>query len=98
MTRFALIAAIALVLPAAASSPDAWAEHETEVTAACLTASGLIDAKPHTKITTFSDEVGYDVLIVEGTTMGGEGKQGHQMAICLFNRATRTAVTSEMQH
>lgn len=81
MTRFVLSAAALaaiLAVPAAASSDEAWAEQEKQVTEACLAASGLKDAKAHTGVMLFDDAVGYDALIVEGEGEGGHmGGEGH---------------------
>ncbi len=108
MIRTAVFAATLLAFtPAFSSSSEAWAEHEKEVYASCLAASGLKDAKAHSKITGFDDTIGYDVLIVEGKAEGMEGHDdhaekgehmGHAMKICLFNRGTREVATEPMAH
>ena len=81
MTRFVLSAAALaaiLAVPAAASSDEAWAEQEKQVTEACVAASGLKDAKAHTNVMQFDDTVGYAALIVEGEGEGGHmGGEGH---------------------
>ncbi|MFO1237294.1 MAG: hypothetical protein U1F24_09820 [Alphaproteobacteria bacterium] len=81
MTRFVLSAAALaaiLAVPAAASSDEAWAEQEKQVTEACVAASGLKDAKAHTDVMQFDDTVGYAALIVEGEGEGGHmGGEGH---------------------
>ncbi|MFT3808373.1 MAG: hypothetical protein QM698_00485 [Micropepsaceae bacterium] len=99
MTRIAILAlAAAFVLPAAASSDDAWAEHEKKVAEACFTASGFKDAKAHTKLMIFDDSVGMDALVVEGEYPQEHMKGEHGMALCLYNKSTETAVTTEMAH
>jgi len=100
MTRIALLAfaAAALALPAAASSPDAWAEYEAKVTKACETASGFKNPKPHTKLMTFDDSVGMDAIVIEGEHPQEHMKGEHGMMLCLYNKATETAVTTEMAH
>ena len=99
MTRIAIIAfAAALVLPAAASSDDAWAEHEKKVAEACFAASGFKDAKAHTKLMIFDDSVGMDALVVEGEYPQEHMKGEKGMMLCLYNKATDTAVTTEMMH
>jgi hypothetical protein len=99
MTRITLAAiSVALVLPAIASSDDAWAEHEKKVTEACFTASGFKDAKAHTKLMVFDDSVGMDALVVEGEYPQEHMKGEKGMMLCLYNKATETAVTTEMMH
>ncbi len=100
MTRFAVFAAIAALFafPAAASSPDAWAEHDQKVTEACFAATGFKDPKAHTKLIMFDDSVGYDALVVEGIYPQAHMNGEHGMMLCLFNKADGTAVVSEMAH
>ena len=113
MTRFVLSAAALaaiLAVPAAASSDEAWAEQEKQVTEACVAASGLKDAKAHTNVMQFDDTVGYAALIVEGEGEGGhmgegqggeghmEGMEHHAMALCLFDKKTGKASIAEMHH
>ena len=99
MTRIAMLAlAAAFVMPAAASSGDAWAEHEAKVAAACFTASGFKDAKAHTKLMMFDDSVGMDALVVEGEYPQEHMKGEKGMMLCLYNKSTDTAVTTEMMH
>ena len=99
MSRLACLAfAAAFTLPAAASSPDAWAEYETKLTAACLAASGFKDAKAHTDIIMFGDDVGIDALVVEGAHPQEHMKGEHGMVLCLYNKMTETVVVSPMSH
>ncbi len=100
MSRIFSTAALlaALCAPALASSPDAWAEYEAKVTASCLAASGFKDAKAHTNLIMFGDDVGMDALIVEGAHPQEHMKGEHGMVLCLYNKATETAAVSEMQH
>ena len=110
MTRFVLsVAALSALLaaPAAASSAEAWAEHEKQVTAACLAASGLKDAKPHSGIMLFDDAVGFDALIIEGegseqhlkgADSGGHDGKHHAMVLCLYNKQTGSASVAELHH
>ena len=94
----ALTIAVLLIGCAPASSPDAWSDYEKEVATACFAASGFKDAEAHTKLIVFGDDVGRDALIVEGVYPqphmdGAKGKM-----LCLFDKATRTAAVSEIQH
>lgn len=73
-----------------ASAPEAWNAHYAEVKAKCVAASGLLDAKA-LDFTGFDDEIGYDVVRIEGRHKSGD--LSHM--VCLFNRTTRKAVSSE---
>jgi hypothetical protein len=88
----------ALCAPALASSSDAWAEYEAKVTTACLAASGFKDAKAHTDLIMFGDDVGIDAMVVEGAHPQEHMKGEHGMVLCLYNKTTETAAVSEMQH
>jgi hypothetical protein len=79
-----------LTVRAAASAPAAWNQHYAEVKKKCIAASGLLDAKA-LDFAGFPDNVGYDAVRIEGRYKSGAvGRM-----ICLFNRATRKAVTVE---
>jgi hypothetical protein len=80
---------------ALASTPDEWAKHYQEVTAACLEASGLQDPQPVGEIVTFADEVGYDALLVRGTYPQPQMHHQAGQVLCLFNRQTRQVSTSD---
>ena len=97
LTLAAVLAAVA-VMPALASSPDAWAEYEAKVTEACIAATGFKDAKAHTALIQFDDSVGMDALVIEGAYPQEHMKGEHGMMLCLYNKTTETAVVSEMQH
>ncbi len=93
-----LAVAAALAAPAFASSPDAWAEYETEVKQACFAATGFKDPAAHTSIIGFDDAVGYDALIVTGVYPQPhmDGAKGEML--CLFDKKTRKAVAAEFSH
>ncbi len=93
----ATIAAL-LISCAPASSPDAWSDYEKEVTAACFEASGFKDAEAHTKLIMFGDDVGRDALIVEGIYPQPHMNGAKGEMLCLFDKATRKAAVSEIQH
>ena len=80
---------------ALASTPGEWANHEREVTTACLEASGLETPQAIGTIVTFSDDVGYDALLVKGAYP--QPHMHHQIGqvLCLFNRGTRQVSTSD---
>lgn len=79
----------ALTVPAAASSPAAWANLDKRVTRACIAMSGL--ARPQVlaqKIST-SDAVGVEVRMIRGY----DGKNVFHRQICVMNRRnSRTEV------
>jgi hypothetical protein len=91
-------AAVMMAAPASGSSPEAVTAYEKEVAGACFRASGFKDARAHTKLIPFDDAVGVDALIVEGEYPQEHMKGQHGEMLCLFNKASRTAVTSELQH
>jgi hypothetical protein len=82
-------------ITAKASSPDAIKQHQQEVLNRCLQMSGLRNPKPIGSIITFGDDVGYDALMVRGTY--SQLHLNHQVgqSLCLFNRRTRQAYSSE---
>ncbi|MBD2054482.1 hypothetical protein H6F88_00260 [Oculatella sp. FACHB-28] len=78
-----------------ASSPEAWEQHYQEVRTSCLNVSGLNNAEPVGEIITFSDDVGYDALLVSGTYPQPDLNNQAGQVLCLFNRQTRQAIVSE---
>lgn len=80
---------------ALASSPDAWKQHRQEVIKSCLKVSGLRNPQPVGDIITFSDEVGYDALLVRGRYPQPHMNNQVGQSLCLFNRKTRQAYTTE---
>lgn len=80
---------------ARASSPDAWEQHYQEVKARCLKVSGLRNPQPVGDIITFPDKVGYDALLVRGRYPQPHMNNQVGQSLCLFNRRTREAYTSE---
>jgi hypothetical protein len=80
---------------ATASSPDAWEQHYQEVTARCLEVSGLRNPQPVGDVITFPDDVGYDALLVRGHYPQPHMKNQVGQSLCLFNKRTREAYTTE---
>ena len=89
----ALISALAAVipLPTLASSADAWAAHRQQVAAACLRASGLVDARLVGSVIAFDDSVGSSAALIAGRYPQAPiaGQEG--LSLCLFDRRSRTA-------
>jgi len=78
-----------------ASTPNEWANHTQEVTTACLEASGLQNPQAAGTIVIFSDDVGYDALLVRGTYPQSHMQNQTGQVLCLFNRRTRQVSTSD---
>ncbi|MEA5593017.1 hypothetical protein [Rivularia sp. UHCC 0363] len=78
-----------------ASSPEAWATHRKEVISSCIRVSGLRNARSAGEIITFSDDVGYDALLVKGNYPQPHMNNRIGKMLCLFNRRTRKADVSE---
>ncbi|ARV63004.1 hypothetical protein BZZ01_13135 [Nostocales cyanobacterium HT-58-2] len=95
MLAIALGGLVLAATAAEASSPDAWAKHEKEVISSCLKTSGLRNAQPVGKIVNFADDVGYDALLVRGNYPQAQMNNQVGQSLCLFNRKTRKAYTSE---
>jgi ABC-type proline/glycine betaine transport system substrate-binding protein len=93
-----LTAALMMTAPAFASSPDAWAEHDKEVADACIPLTGFKDAKIHTNIMTFSDDVGYTAVVIEGTYSEPHMNGAKGMMLCLYKRGAGLTEVTEMTH
>ena len=92
MNRIAcLTIAAALVAPAFASAPDAWADYEPKVIAACTAATGLSTAEVISELITYDDTVGFDALMLTGQDAQG-GAAG--MLLCVYDRAQEKAAVS----
>lgn len=66
MKRIGLLIAALAAFHATASSPQAWAESERAMRAACLKASGLKNARVEGDIIHYGDDVGYSALFIGG--------------------------------
>jgi len=76
--------------------PDVWQAHYQEVKLRCLQASGLLNAKPVGEVVSFSDEAGYDALLVRGQYPQTKAKRGE--FLCLFDRRSRQPYLVEAAH
>lgn len=78
-----------------ASGPQAWAEHDQAVAAACLKASGFNKPAVVGTPVAFDDTVGQTALLVAGTYPQKHmaGKKGQML--CLYDRRAKTAQTQE---
>ncbi|WP_035715413.1 hypothetical protein [Azorhizobium doebereinerae] len=94
-------AALALVLacglaaagPASAASPDAWAELFAKAKAACLTASGLKEARALGTPTDFSDRV---LVLVSGRWPQPHMKNEKATFACLYGKASGAAEAQQL--
>lgn len=66
MKRIGLLIVALAAFNATASSPQAWAESERAMRAACLKASGLKNARVEGAIVHYDDDVGYSALFIGG--------------------------------
>ncbi|WP_341992203.1 hypothetical protein [Azorhizobium sp. AG788] len=79
--------------PAAASSPDAWAELFAKAQTACFKASGLKDTRAIGKPTDFSDRV---LVLVSGRWPQPHMKNAKATFACLYGKAGGTAEAQEL--
>jgi len=98
LNRLALNAALTLVFAtgaADATPPDAWVEYEKEVSAACIGASGLNDAKPAGKLIDFDDRLGVSAIVIQGRYPQKHMNDTRARMLCFFDKKTRTPFVSE---
>ncbi len=76
---------------ATASTPAAWAQLDRQVNRACLTASGLRQAKIIPDKASFPDRVPVEIRIVEGYNRGNVV----DVKLCAYDRRTKRATTTE---
>ena len=87
-----LAVALALAAGAAgASTPQAWAQMDRQVTRACLAAAGLKQAKIIADKASFSDRVPVELRIVEGYNRGNV----IDVKLCAYDRRTKRATTTD---
>lgn len=90
-----ILLGLIVAAPAAASSPDAWAAGNAAARRACLAVAGLNKASASEPIL-FSDEVGQTGFVVEGIYPQRHMKGARGTLLCLYDRRTKRAETSEM--
>lgn len=89
------LSAILCALPAAASTPAAWAKLDREVKRSCVAASEF--RRPRVSdIILFNDTVGQVALIVSGIYRQPQMKGARGTSLCLYDRQTREAVVEEI--
>ena len=90
----ALMSAV-LAAPALASSTDAWMQGMRDARAACRKASNLDNAATVGEPLLFSDTAGKTAMLVTGTWRPAHLKGARATMLCLYDRRSRTAETSE---
>jgi hypothetical protein len=95
MKKTFFISALLFASTTIASTDDAWKEHRKQVIETCLKQSGFNKAKAVGDVISFSDNVGYDALLIEGRYPQPHMKNKKGKMLCLFNRKTGVAETSE---
>jgi hypothetical protein len=90
LTAISCLAAIS-PLPALASSTDAWAAHQQEVTEACSRASGLVDTRLVGSVITYDDAVGTSAALIAGRYPQAHRAGATGLSLCLFDRRSRRA-------
>lgn len=97
MRRFPilLVAMSGLAMPALASSPDAWAAFAGEVTAACVAASELKDAKPVSDQILFPGDRQQVAVLIGGTYPQPHMKGAKGTVLCLYDQKSATAQVQE---
>lgn len=78
-----------------ASSPDAWQQYYQEITTKCLKSSGLNNPKPVGQVINFSQDVGYDALLIRGNYPQSHMNNQEGQFLCLFNQKTRQVYLSD---
>lgn len=96
LITLAIAAAAALAAPALASSPDAWADHEAAVIAACTAKSGLENVQTASELVMYDDTIGVDALLLTGAYPAAQGGQPAGLLLCVYNKALGEAAVSEI--
>ena len=71
-----------------ASSPDAWQQYYQEITTKCVRSSGLNNPKPIGQVVSFSQDVGFDALLIRGNYPQPHMNNQEGQFLCLFDRQT----------
>ncbi|WP_413507241.1 hypothetical protein [Serratia proteamaculans] len=96
MIRALIVFTVAITaFNAAASSEAAWASGDKALQAACLKASALKGAKAAGNIIHYGDDVGYSALLLSGRYPQAFMHNQPGKELCLYQRATKKAVTQD---
>lgn len=88
-------AAILLTPPANAATSDAWAKLDKASEAACIKAANLTGASVGPAIR-YSDRVGFDARVVDGTWPQPHLKGAKAKMLCLYNRKNKRVEVQEL--
>lgn len=91
----ATAAAMLLVAPVTAATPDAWAKLDKASEAACLKAANLGGATAGPPIR-YSDRTGVDARVVTGTWPQPHMKGAKARMLCLYNRKNKRVEVQEL--
>jgi heat shock protein HslJ len=91
----AVTAAMLLVAPATAATPDAWAKLDKASEVACLKAANLGGATIMPPIR-YSDRMGVDARVVTGTWPQPQMKGAKAKMLCLYNRKSKRVEVQEL--
>lgn len=91
----ATAAAMLLVAPVTAATPDAWAKLDKASEAACLKAANLGGAMAGPPIR-YSDRTGVDARVVTGTWPQPHMKGAKARMLCLYNRKNKRVEVQEL--
>ena len=96
-TRLACLLVIGALTSGAsmASSPAAWSEHDKDVAASCVKASGLKNAQAAGQPMVYDDRLGLTALVIRGRYPQAHMKNRTGQVLCLFNRTTRDVFVTE---
>ncbi|WP_296253647.1 hypothetical protein [Pseudomonas sp. UBA4194] len=78
-----------------AATSDAWAEYDKRVTASCLKATTLKQARVASKLAQFDDRVGYTALLIQGRYPQPHMKNQPGAELCLYDKNKRSAFVTE---
>ncbi|GAB3251976.1 hypothetical protein [Chitinimonas naiadis] len=79
-----------------ASSSQSWSDHNRQVVAGCVKASGFKQARVVSQPVEFDDRVGYSALLIEGTYPQAHMKGRRGQALCLFDKLSHDVYVSEL--
>ncbi len=90
----ALAGTFTCALRALAATPEAWAAHEQEVTAACIAASALRGARAAGQPIEFDDHSGTTALLLLGHHAAAHMEGRRARELCLFDKQSRKAAVA----
>jgi hypothetical protein len=92
---FLFVSGLLLVATAQASTPSAWADHDRQLTQACIAASGLRDARPVGAPIAYDDRVPVTALVLAGRYPQKHMNNRPGRELCVWDRKAGKAYVSE---